>query len=41
MQCDFNVCGRAYGNPDIEAVVMRNLDDAYLYKIRVTKSTKF
>jgi len=24
LQCDFNVCGRAYGNPDIEAVVMRN-----------------
>jgi hypothetical protein len=30
MQCDCNVCGRAYGNPDIEAVVMRNLDDAHL-----------
>ena len=23
-QCDRNVCGRAYGNPDIEAVVMRD-----------------
>jgi hypothetical protein len=29
-QCDFNVSGRAYGNPDIETVIMRNLDDAYL-----------
>jgi len=24
MQCDFNACGRAYGDLDIEAVVMRN-----------------
>jgi hypothetical protein len=23
-QCDFNVSGRAYGDLDIEAVVMRN-----------------
>jgi len=23
-QCDFDVCGRAYGNAGIEAVVMRN-----------------
>jgi hypothetical protein len=24
MQCDLDFSGRAYGNPDIEAMVMRN-----------------